>query len=160
MDPELWKIENYLDFLAERRKLLAKAANEFLDKLSTGTVPPSSEVSILEQPTATPVRSISDGDEQRLLDETNAWVVAQGLPEGEFSLELVNETNGQALGYLDLAWPNGLQEGWSQQVALLIDEEPETEEAANQAGYRFFTNVNAFRKYVEQEILAVTEVGE
>ena len=38
-DPELWKIENYREFLAERRKLLAKSANEFLMKLANGQVP-------------------------------------------------------------------------------------------------------------------------
>jgi hypothetical protein len=36
MDPELWRIENYLEFLAERRKLLAAAANSFLDELAGG----------------------------------------------------------------------------------------------------------------------------
>ena len=39
MDPELWKVENYLDFLAERRRLLAASANEFLEKLLSGGVP-------------------------------------------------------------------------------------------------------------------------
>jgi hypothetical protein len=39
MDRNLWKAENYLDFLAARRELLAKAANEFLDSLLQGAVP-------------------------------------------------------------------------------------------------------------------------
>ncbi len=30
MDPELWRPENFLDFLAARRRLLAEAANEFI----------------------------------------------------------------------------------------------------------------------------------
>lgn len=30
MDPELWKPENFLDFLAARRRLLAEAANDFI----------------------------------------------------------------------------------------------------------------------------------
>jgi len=33
MDPELWKLDNYLDFLKARRKLLADAANSFLREL-------------------------------------------------------------------------------------------------------------------------------
>ena len=33
MDPHLWRIENYPDFLAERQRLLARAANAFLDSL-------------------------------------------------------------------------------------------------------------------------------
>ena len=77
MDPELWKIENYLEFLAERRKLLAQAANDFLDKLCAGTQPaPSTEVSVLDHPPIQPVGGIADEDEERLLAEMNAWVVA------------------------------------------------------------------------------------
>jgi hypothetical protein len=156
MDSELWKIENYLDFLAERRKLLAKAANEFLDKLCAGTVPPPPDVSVLERPAVQPVGGIAGEDEQQVLEDINAWVVEQGLPEGEVSLELIDES-GQVVGYLDLAWPNGLQEGLSQPVALLIDEGAETEDAANQAGYRFFTEADSFRSYVEREVLALCE---
>jgi hypothetical protein len=38
MDRDLWKIENYRDFLTARRELLAKAANHFLDSLLHGEV--------------------------------------------------------------------------------------------------------------------------
>ncbi len=38
-------------------------------------------------------------------------------------------------------------------VALLIDEEHETEEMANRFGYRYFTDVESFQKYIQQEIL-------
>ena len=39
MDRILWKLENYPDFLTERRKLLAKAANNLLSSLETGRLP-------------------------------------------------------------------------------------------------------------------------
>ena len=58
------------------------------------------------------------------------------------------------MGGFDLAWPNGLQEGSSQQVALLLDEVPQIEDLANQAGYRFFTSVENFKEYVTREVLA------
>jgi len=41
-----------------------------------------------------------------------------------------------------------------QPVALLIDEEKETKEIANRAGFLFFTDVETFRMYVKREILA------
>jgi hypothetical protein len=41
MDPALWKIENYSDFLTARRELLAEAANGFLGELAGGTAPTS-----------------------------------------------------------------------------------------------------------------------
>ncbi len=85
----------------------------------------------------------------------NEWAGEQGLPEGEFFFELADPESGEPLAVLDLAWPDGLQTGLSQPVALLIDEGPETEEAANRAGYRFFTDVEEFRTYVSREILAL-----
>ena len=68
--------------------------------------------------------------------------------------ELADTESGEAVAILDLAWPNGLQEGLSQPVALLIDEPIEVEEAVNRAGFTFFTSVKAFRGYVKREILA------
>ncbi len=156
--PKLWKIENYRDFLAERRKLLAKSANDFMEKLLSGSVPPpASEISIAERVMPVALGSIEDEDEEDQLERCNAWVVKQGLPEGEMSFEITNGKSGDVLGNLDLAWPKGLQEGLSQPVALLLNEEQQVEEQANQAGYRFFTSVRQFKQYVRSEILASTE---
>ncbi|MFQ6114551.1 MAG: hypothetical protein ACE5NG_10785, partial [bacterium] len=58
---------------------------------------------------------------------------------------------------LDLAWPNGLQEGFSQPEALLIDEDKETRDLMMRAGLLCFTDVEAFRTYVKREILAEKE---
>ena len=33
MDPDLWRVDNYLEFLDARRELLANAANQFLGSL-------------------------------------------------------------------------------------------------------------------------------
>jgi hypothetical protein len=81
-------------------------------------------------------------------------VVSQGLPEGEIVYELVDHESGTLLAVFDLAWPDGLQEGLSQPVALLLDEGDDTIMAANRAGYRYFTSVDDFKAYVRQEILA------
>ena len=40
-DPVLWQIDNFLDFLAERRSLLAQAAEDLLSKLYDGRLPKS-----------------------------------------------------------------------------------------------------------------------
>jgi hypothetical protein len=69
--------------------------------------------------------------------------------------ELSDPETGEPLAVLDLAWPDGLQSGLSRPVALLIDEGQETEEAANRAGYRYFTDAESFRLYVQGEILAL-----
>lgn len=87
--------------------------------------------------------------------QCNDWIRQQGLPPGEFLYELADPQTGAVLATLDLAWPNGLQEGYSQPVALLIDEDPQVEHIVNAAGYRFFTDVETFRRYAEREILAL-----
>jgi hypothetical protein len=53
-----------------------------------------------------------------------------------------------------LAWPAGLQEGYSQPVAFLTDTDEQVEAALNSAGYRYFTDLERFRAYVEREIVA------
>jgi hypothetical protein len=64
----------------------------------------------------------------------------------------------EPLTVLDLAWPEGLQEGYSQPVALLLEEDREQEDILNRAGYRYFVDVESLRSYVEKEILALAEV--
>jgi hypothetical protein len=78
MDERLWKAENYLDFLAARRELLAQTANQFLDTLLKGGIPEEKPaVSILEKP-APVVADVED--EGKLLAKLNQWLVRQGLP--------------------------------------------------------------------------------
>ena len=156
-DPDLWKIENYERFLDARRELLAKAANDFLDQLATGTMPDAPLVTdALAPKQASLLGGVLGEEEEDVLVETNIWVVERGLPEGEFMFELVDPSTNEALAVLDLAWPDGLQAGLSKPVALLIDEAPETLEAANAAGYTYFTDVAEFKSYVESEVLGLT----
>lgn len=164
-DRELWKIENYRDFLAARRELLAAAANDFLDSLlhgqpAAGPAPESEELEpILEREKFVVPGGIDDDDEMRVLIEANDWVIGQGLPGGEFEYEVVDVVTGEPLAVLDLAWPDGLQLGLSQPVVILLNESPEAEEAANRAGFRFFTDIGEFKRYVLQEILATEMVS-
>ena len=91
---ELWKLENYRDFLQARRGLLAQAANDFLDSLLEGTVPDlATTVSVLESTGEDTTTAAVDDEEQILLD-ANLWVIDQGLPEGEMNFELCDEVTG------------------------------------------------------------------
>jgi hypothetical protein len=87
--------------------------------------------------------------------ECAEWITNQGLPDGDIMYEITDASTGEPLAVLDLAWPNGSQQGLSQPVALLLDEGEDTEQAANNAGFRYFTSIDAFRHYVEHEILAL-----
>ena len=160
MDRELWKVENYRDFLTARRELLAKAANKFLNSLIKGEVPEEEEgPSILERKLAFVLGGIETEEEEQTIRELNGWLVQRGLPEGESPFELADPITGEPLAVIDIAWPTGLQEGYSQPVALLLNEELETGEIVNRAGYRYFTDVDSFKKYVEREIVVMGEVS-
>lgn len=157
MDPALWRVERYREFLEARRELLARAANDFLDSLVAGSVP-EAEVAmpVLERdPQARVPGGAASEDEERLILECAEWVVGHGLPDAELMYELHDDTSGQSLAVLDLAWPNGLQEGLSQPVAVLLGEDDVTLQLANQAGYRYFTDIGTFQDYVRSEVLAV-----
>ncbi|MCY3906979.1 MAG: DUF262 domain-containing protein [Anaerolineaceae bacterium] len=152
-DPHLWKIDNYREFLAERRKLLANAANSFLDQLYRGAMPETeAPVSTVESSAAPRPISIASDEEEAALLRVMDWMKERGLPSGELGYELPLADNGDVI-VLDLAWPNGIQEGLSRKVALLIDETPETLAIVNHADYEYFTDVDELKRHVQRDIL-------
>lgn len=159
-DPKLWKTENYLSFLEERKARLAEAMNAFLADLlhgDLGALRGPADASRRESRPVPPSLEIAGGveseAEEELLRSCNDWVVAKGLSKGEYLYELSDRETGEPRAVLDLAWPSGLQEGLSQPVAVLIDEPSETLAAANALGFRYFTSVDAFKQYVATELL-------
>lgn len=159
LDPELWQVEHYLDFLAARRELLANAVNDFLGGLWNGSLPePEVEPAVMSEPVTVPISatSIGDADEAKQLFDVQVWVKSKGLPQGELVHE-ATDAEGNVLALFDLAWPQGLQQGLSQPVALLLDEDQRTEQLANALGFRFFTDSESLKTYVLGEILG--EVG-
>ena len=153
MDENLWKIENYRDFLAARRKLLAQAANDFLDQLLHGKLAEAeAPSSIFDLAASHRPSSIASDEEDMALRQVMDWMEARGLPRGELGYELPLAENGKFI-VLDLAWPNGIQEGLSRKAALLIDEPQETLSQANHADYEYFTDVRELQRHVLRDIL-------
>jgi len=158
-DKELWKIENYREFLEARKNLLAEETNKRLEELLHG------ETIWLEGPVVMPeIRTINVGIETEMeekdLTELNKWIEQQQLTPGILSYELTDIESGRQKAVFDLAWPSGLQEGLSQPVAVLINEGPEVISLANQAGFRCFTGIDEFKKYVKTEILKEELINE
>ena len=157
MDEQLWRIENYREFLAVRRELLAAAVNEFLDKLMHGDIPESetmpSSYSQFESPR--PV-SVASDEEEAALQAAMDWMESNSLPRGEYGFELV-AADGELLTTLDLAWPRGIQEGMTRQAALLINESEETRNIAEDHDYKCFTSLAGLQLYVRDEILGEHE---
>jgi hypothetical protein len=168
--PDLWRVENYREFLAARRRLLADAANRLLEDLLEGQslqgeaagepAPTDLESTPTEDETETSAAvlvgiAVSEEDDEKL--ECAYWAEEHGLPSPHIDLVYVDVSSGEELAVFDLAWPEGLQPGFSQPAAILLNEPREVEEVANRAGYRFFTTVEEFKEHVEKAILAKPE---
>ena len=153
-DPSLWKIENFRAFLEARKALLAAELNRRMEELLHG------DTRWLAGPIATPMKSalvvggITSEEEEQQLESLNEWMEKEGLPSGVLSFDFSDAGTGEQKAVFDLAWPNGIQEELSQPVAVLLNESTATIGIASQAGYRCFTTIEDFRRYVENEILA------
>lgn len=157
-DPDLWKLENYGRFLEARKTLLADAANRFMvellggDDTLLGTSAPVDEIVSIPMLTR---GGIQADDEEKALRELNEWVVQQGLPAGTLMYEVADPVSNQPAAVFDLAWPNGLQQGLSDPVAVLLNEGSDLLRLAIDRRYRAFTKIEDFRRYVEDEVLAI-----
>lgn len=155
MDPNLWKLDHFLDFLEERKRLLSAEVNRLMEELLHG------DTRWLEGPAARILPSmmtgsgISSDEEMDQLENINLWVESLGLPRGMLAYELTDSTTQEQKAIIDLAWPAGVQEELSQPVAILMNELPETMAVVNQAGYRCFTQLEEFKDYVNKNILRV-----
>jgi hypothetical protein len=156
-DPSLWKLENYLAFIEERKKLLAAESNHRLEELLHGdtrwleiTSPVDVESDIIPG-------GISSDDEEAELEELNSWAISSGFSEGEMEFDYADPESGKQHAVFDLVWPSGLQEGLTEPIAVLLNEEAETIAIANDAGFRCFTSVESFKAYVTTELLVEVE---
>ncbi len=154
MDPELWKIENYLKFLEARKELLADAVNAFMLDLLHGDNQwlEGRAKAFLIKPAVG--GGISSKEEEEELLVLNQWVKEHHLPQGIMSYDFSDPATGEQIAIFDLAWPNGLQEGLSQPVAVLLNEGKDVLNVASQAGYKFFTTTDSFKNYVSSEIIS------
>ena len=89
--------------------------------------------------------------EEDIIMDISIWMEEHGLDPGEMYYDLSDE-NGAQLATIDIAWPDGIQTGLSEPVAVLIEEPIEIHQIVNTAGYRYFTEVDTFKKYVESYI--------
>lgn len=152
MDPELWRIENYLAFLAERRGLLAEASNTFLVELSYGTsgATASSEWDQSAAPTAvsSPVADLDPRDAE--IAELLAWLSSQGYADADVDVEVTDPESGAVLAGAEAFWPDGLQVGIGQPVVLDLDADVVDEPRLQALGYLVFTSCDSLREYVHR----------
>jgi hypothetical protein len=154
-DPDLWRIDRYRDFLEARKGLLAAEANKRFAELlhGDGKWLEASSPSPIPAADTTVVGGVTSEAEETELEALNDWVEGQGLPRGYVSYDHADPGTGAQMAVLDLAWPDGLQFGLSEPVAVLLNEPPDVLAMASAAGFRCFTSVEDFRSYVTNELL-------
>ncbi len=140
--------------IPDPRNLLAAAANLHLTTLYPGHAEVQDAVDGPLQVVPSASRPhFSGADEEEVLEELQDWMSGRGLPLGEFGYELRGDGTEEAEAIIDLAWPSGLPEGRGRPVALLLNESAETYQTVSQAGFDCHTSVEAFKHYVDGEIV-------
>jgi len=155
LDPMLWRMERYADFLATRRELLADAANTFLNGLLTPSTVAAAgcEAAIMEF--GGPVGGL-DAGEAELPAEVQSlltWLTDQGIAAPAIEVEVASASGGEAIAVADVAWPSGVQPGLTEPVALVLDGTPHEVSALAASGYRVFTSVDDLRLYLSRHVL-------
>ena len=153
IDPALWKIERFRDFLEARKVLLAGELNRRMEELLHGDDRWLAGAAV-PAPAAPPLGGITSEEEEAELEALNDWVESKGLPRGVASFDFADPATGEQQAAFDIAWPSGIQEELSQPVAVLLNEEAPIITLASQAGFKCFTDSRSFRRYVETEVLA------
>ncbi|MFF0542159.1 GmrSD restriction endonuclease domain-containing protein [Nocardia thailandica] len=144
-DPRLWSVENYPEFLAARRRLLAAAAQQFLEELRRGT---ATYRAALE-----PMRVAGFAADDPVAAQVNALVddlAADGYAFPLLDAEVADPVTGRELAVAEAFWPDGLQQGLGMPVVLKLD--PATADLTRlaQLGYAVFTSADALRGYVSK----------
>ena len=138
-DPALWKIERYPEFLAERRKLLADAAQSFLAELRSGINATVAEA--LE-----PVRIVADDQDDARISQVGALVdmlLDLGCAAPELDCSIADPETGQELAVAEAYWPDGLQVGQGKPVVLELDPEAADLPRLAELGFEVFTSIDA-----------------
>ncbi len=163
-DEALWSIDRYLDFLASRRTLLAASANELLDTLGAGRQIPHSRVAV--SPATPPPPTAASDQPQSLDDEDDQDIVSVlsladnlSIAAPEPHCEICDDETGEVLVVADIAWPQGIQPGRTEPVALLLSADSEIEAYLGERGYRFFTSKQRLVWHLE-ELLGVDIDGD
>lgn len=152
-DRSLWDVKRYPDFLEARKMLLAAELNRRMEELLHGDNRWLSQAAAVPSTQLAVVGGITSEEEEAELQSLNKWVTARGLPAGILSYDCADPQTGTQVAVFDLAWPDGVQAGLSEPVAVLLNEEPATITLASQAGFKCFTDSASFRRYVEREVL-------
>lgn len=145
-DPRLWHVDRYEDFLAERRRLLAEAAQGFLGELRNGTEP-SGTAEL--QPLGGVADETDDARSVQVRELINELLV-MGFARPETDTEIADPSNGQTLAIAEAFWPDGLQADHGRPVVLELDPNTANLPRLEELDYRVFESVDALLGYANR----------
>lgn len=159
MDPVLWKVENFEDFLEERRNLIARKTNEFMSSLITEPEAtkkrPLIEIIGLGESTTLEFKSTLQWDMvnsqiNKILRHSVLKTVSAFLNSNGGTLVIGVEDDGNVIGLdNDLKTMGGSTDKFSQTLASLI---------SDQIGAQYAGFVKIFFETIEQKAVCVVEV--
>ncbi|MEY9213471.1 DUF262 domain-containing protein [Thermobifida halotolerans] len=149
LDPALREVERYEDFLNERTRLLADAANRFLDELREGR-PETAESVALERVAVVEEEDTEHDARTAQLDALIGELTALGCAAPQRDVEIADPSDGRPLAVAEAYWPDGLQTGQDDPVVLELDPEEADEAALEGLGYRVFTSADALLEYARR----------
>lgn len=77
------------------------------------------------------------------------WLAMNNVPMPQLNFELCND-EGEIITMVDLAWPEGVQSGYSQPVALALSGRADQVNALSQASYQVFTSLEGLQVYLRK----------
>ncbi|MCL2046622.1 MAG: DUF262 domain-containing protein [Oscillospiraceae bacterium] len=149
IEKEFLEVDNYLQFLEKRKEILAESTNEFLQSLVSDT---DNKVEI--QNFANREVSYTEQHDDDTLHDIRKWMLDFELLQGEINYPLIDNENNELM-IIDLAWPEGIQAGLSEPIALLINESIENQKLVIQNGFKPFTDIEKFKTYIESNYVTI-----
>jgi len=140
-----WRVENYPEFLAARRELLAAEANAFLDGLFVRGLP-------RRLAPVTLVPTVGAGYDVRVaqVDALVEEVIHMGLACPTLDAEVPDPETGAVLAVAQAFWADGLQAGQGAPVVLELDPDEADLPRFAELGYEVFVSVDALRGFVQR----------
>jgi len=140
-----WRVENYPEFLAARRELLAAEANAFLDGLFVRGLP-------RRLAPVTLVPTVGSGYDVRVaqVDALVEEVIHMGLACPTLDAEVPDPETGAVLAVAQAFWADGLQAGQGAPVVLELDPDEADLPRFAELGYEVFVSVDALRGFVQR----------
>lgn len=146
LDPELWSMDRFREFLTERQRLLAEATNTFLESLYAGKTT-SEDVGAHTAPAQV---EIDEPDERATQIAMLArQLEAAGFAAPELDVEVTHPVSGSLLSIAEAHWPDGLQPGLNAPVVLELDEDEYDADGLAALGYLVFTTIDGLRRYAD-----------